>query len=127
LGVKVLNRILPALFGRRAPPLNSGNDEALFNYALELAQEWGKEWLQPIQKRLQKVYPSLSQADLDRLNTVAQEAMKFGHDLVFTMLQEASEDVDESAWRKTYSARFPWVDEKNLKHLFSTGNYYARK
>jgi hypothetical protein len=97
------------------------------NYALDLAQEWGEEWLKPIQGRLQKAYPHMSQAELDRLNSVAQDAMKYGHDLVYSMAEKDGKDINQSAWRETFASRYSWVDEKNLKHLFSTGKYYAWK
>jgi hypothetical protein len=53
--------------------------------------------------------------------------MKFGHELVYSMAEEHGRNVNESTWRKSYIARYPWVDEKNLRHLFSTGMYYAWK
>lgn len=97
------------------------------NYALDLAQEWGEEWLKPTQERLQKAYPNLSQTELDRLNSIAQDAMKFGHDLVYSMAEKEGKNISEGTWHEAYTARYPWVDKKNLRHLFSTGKYYAWK
>jgi hypothetical protein len=127
LGIVMLKRFLRALLLRRAPPLRSSGEEALLNYALDLAQEWGKQWFKPIQPRLLEAYASLSEPELDRLNSIAQCAMKFGHDLVYSMAEQHGKKVDESTWREKYVARYPWVDEKNLRHLFSTGMYYAWK
>ena len=73
LGDTVINSILRALFVRRAPSLQSG-EAALLNYALDLAQEWGENWLRPIQPRLRKAYPRLPDGELDRLNNVAKWA-----------------------------------------------------
>jgi hypothetical protein len=127
LGIVMLKHFLHALFARPAPPLNSSSEEVLLNYTLDLAQEWGKQWFKPIQPRLHQTYPSLSVTELDRLNSVAQAAMKFGHNLVYLMAEEQGRNVSESTRRETYVARYPWVDEKNLRHLFSTGMYYAWK
>lgn len=123
----MLSSVLRALFGRRPPPLNAGGETALLNYSLELAQEWGDQWLKPIQDRLRKAYPSLSQSELDRFNSEAQAAMNYGHQLVYSMVEKNGRDISESLWRETYLARYSWVDEKNLRHLFSTGQYYAWK
>jgi hypothetical protein len=103
------------------------DEEALMNYALDLAQEWGGNWLKPIQDRLSKAYPKLTRSELDKFNAIAQDAMQFGHNLVYSMAEQKGKFVDETQWRTEYISRYPWVDEKNLKHLFSTGNYYAWK
>lgn len=103
------------------------DDEVRLNRALDLAQEWGKEWLQPTQERLKKIYPHVNQAELDHLHTAVQAAMKFGYELVHSMAEEAGANVCESVWREAFQVRYPWVDERNLKHLYSTGRYYAWK
>jgi hypothetical protein len=124
----MFNAILRIMFGRRAPEPAPGNDEVLLNYSLDLAQEWGESWLKPIQTRLGKAYPKMEQTELDRLNAAAQAAMKFGHDLVYLLSEkQGRENVSEQEWRKEVSSRYPWIDEKNLRHLFSTGQYYAWK
>jgi hypothetical protein len=125
-GVGMIDRLLRALFRRRKPATETG-EVALKNYALELAQEWGKDWLKPIQERLRRAYPKMSAEEQDRLNALAQDAMKAGHDLVYSMAETKGKDFPEAEWRSAYSARFPWVDEKNLRHLYSTGRYYAWK
>ena len=97
------------------------------NFALDLAQEWGEDWLQPIQGRLSAAYPNLTREELDRYNTIAQDAMHFGHGLVYSMMEKQGKNIDEAQWKKDYLTRYPWVDDKNLNHLFSTGKYYAWK
>ena len=53
--------------------------------------------------------------------------MKAGHDLVYSMAENSGKDVNEPEWRQIYLKQYKWVDNKNLKHLFSTGMYYAWK
>lgn len=53
--------------------------------------------------------------------------MKYGHDLVYSMVEQEGKNINLSVWREAFTSRYPWVDEKNLKHLFSTGKYYAWK
>jgi hypothetical protein len=111
---------------RRAPSRKKG-EQALLNYALDLAQEWGAHWLKPVQERLRKAYPEMTQEELDRLNSIAQAAMKAGHELVYSMAEqrEKGKDPQQSVWQEAYLKEFPWVDRDNLGHLFSTGMYYA--
>jgi hypothetical protein len=124
----MIDRILRAIFVRRDPKGKSRSEEALLNYSLELAQEWGKQWLKPIQGRLHGAYPELSETECSRLNSIAQAAMKCGHDLVYSMAQSQGKDnINEAAWRQSFKQLYPWVDERNLRHLFSTGMYYAWK
>ena len=123
----MIGRILRFLTVRRKPKLRAGDEAPLKNYALTLAQEWGEHWNTPIQERLGAAYPHLNREELDRLNALARAAMKHGHDLVYSMAEEQGKDVDNAQWRASVLARYPWIDERNLRHLFSTGMYYAWK
>ena len=127
LDTEMLNRMLRALSVRRAPSQSSCGEEALLNYALDLAQEWGNEWLKPTQERLRQSYPQMSQSELDRLDSMARAAMNYGHELVHSMAAKEGANVNQSAWCECVLSRYPWVDERNLKHLYSTGMYYAWK
>jgi hypothetical protein len=69
----------------------------------------------------------MTQAEVDRLNAMIQAAMKAGHDLVYSMAEAKGKDVSKLAWQDIYTKQYPWVDQKNLNHLFSTGMYYAWK
>jgi hypothetical protein len=114
-------------------------NEDILNHGLNLAMEWGKDWLQPIQSRLAKGYPKLTAKELDDYNKVCQEAMKAGHQLVDSLLSEqwkqnswkTLEDVDsrilKPLFRKSMNTQYPWVSEENLGRLFSQGMYYALK
>jgi len=123
----MISKIFTLLFRRRKPNIEKQGEDTLLNYALDLAQEWGDDWLKSIQERLSKDYPYFSQEELDKYNDIAQEAMNHGHDLVYFMAEEQGKEISESEWKEAYLSRYPWVDEKNLKHLFSTGKYYAWK
>ena len=83
--------------------------------------------MKPIQERLRNAYPKMSPTEADHLNAIAQAAMEFGHSLVYSMAKSDSKNISKSAWRATFVAEYPWVDDRNLRHLFSTGKYYAMK
>jgi hypothetical protein len=86
----MLDRILRWLIPKRRAPSRKKGEQALLNYALDLAQEWGGDWLKPVQERLRKAYPEMTQDELDRLNSIAQAAMKAGHELVYSMAEQRS-------------------------------------
>jgi hypothetical protein len=119
--------MLRAIFGRPIPELRSDSEESILNYCLELAQEWGKNWMSPIQPRLRVAYPSLPDSELDRLDKVARDAMDFAYKLVYDLAEKRGVDFDKSLWSTQISARFPWIDSKNRSHLYSTGMYYVWK
>ncbi|MES2917429.1 MAG: hypothetical protein V4729_02305 [Pseudomonadota bacterium] len=97
------------------------------NAGLSLAMEWGSNWLKPIQERLAAQYPELTVAELDRYNEVCREAMKAGHDLVYSMAESQGKEVDSAAWQAAFLSRYAWPNKDNLSKLFSQGMYYAWK
>ncbi len=122
-----LNSALTFLLRRRKPNFERDGEEALLNYALHLAQEWGNDWMQPIQQRLGKSYPNLSDRELNRLNDLAQNAMRYSYNLAYELYEKTEGGDIGKEWRVACLSKFPWIDDKNLKHLHSTGRYYAMR
>ena len=112
---------------RRKPSIERDGEEALLNYALHLAQEWGNDWMQPIQQRLGKSFPNLSESDLDRLNNLAQNAMRYCYNLAYDLYEKTEGGDFRNEWRVTCLSEFAWIDDKNLNDLLSTGRFYAMK
>ncbi|QDF76651.1 MULTISPECIES: hypothetical protein [Shewanella] len=102
-------------------------DEELLNEAFHLAMAWGKDWLQPVQGRLAKAHPQLTEKELDHYNFLVQEAMKFGHDQVYSMAEIHGRQTSEKEFAKVFSSKFPWANGKNISHCFNQGMYYAWK
>lgn len=102
-------------------------DPQLLNASLHLAMEWGPNWLQPVQSRLQAQFPHLSPAELDNCNTLAQEAMRFGHAKVLDLLGQYKPDDMRQPFADLMRSHYPWIDEANCGHLFSQGMYYSMK
>jgi len=108
-------------------PAASATRNASLNEGLHLAMEWGEDWLKPIQKRLSKSHPALSEDELNEINTVCQAAMRFGHSAVYELALKSGKDTKQEEFEATMLARYPWVSSNNLSHLFSQGMYYAWK
>lgn len=111
-------------FIRRKQPYN---ENQILNDGLDYALEFGSNWLQPIQFRLVKLYPELSETQLDNYNSQCQIAMKTGHEQVYALAELSGKDISFDTFVTSFTKSFPWVNDKNLKHIFAQGMYYARK
>lgn len=111
------------LFRRKRP---YDRDE-LMNKSLSLAMAWGKNWLKPIQERLRRSYPDLTQDELNEFNDLAQSTMKFGHDLVYSSVEKNGVAIDKALFENAIKAKYPWVTRRNVNYLYSQGRYYAWK
>lgn len=111
----------------RRKPSRDDDRETYLNYALHLAQEWGKDWLQPIQDRLHRTCPHLSREELNHYNVIVQAAMNCGYDLVYELAEQDRMKISKDEWQRNLLEQYPWIDKKNVDRLFSTGMYYAMK
>jgi hypothetical protein len=104
--------------------MNSRSAE-IFQKAVELSLEWGKQWLQPINDRIRAIYPSLTEAEADDLDRKCKEIQKYcWDDLCWKELDGLITQAEIVAAMK---ARYPELSDANLNHLISQGYYYARK
>ena len=101
--------------------------EALLNEGLELAMDWGENWLAPIEDRLLQRHVYLQRAELDELNAACQEAMKFGHETAYEMVRERGKNIDQDEFVSLARARYPWLNAENTVRLFNQSMYYAWK
>lgn len=97
-------------------------DPTIANKVLEMAQEWGEHWLRPTQPRAAKLYPSLTPAQLDEYDRMARDAMSIGHAVLRGSPYGAIDGCEQAV-----RAKFPWVNDQNLKRIYSQGQYYADK
>lgn len=101
-------------------------DDATLNVGFHLAMEWGEDWLMPIQPRLKKLRPELSQKQLNECNKICQEAMRRGHELVIQYIGPTL-DSDFEGWSSEMQEVYSWISDENLSRCFSQGCYYAMK
>lgn len=124
---RLLNSALIFLTRRRKPNIERDGEAALLNYALHLAQEWGNDWMKPIQQRLGKAFPNLSDSELDRLNNLAQNAMRHSYNVAYDLYEKTEGGDIRKEWKMACVSKFAWIDDKNLKHLLATGRHYAMR
>jgi hypothetical protein len=97
-------------------------DATILNDCLNLAMEWGPDWLKPTQDRMRRLYPHLTDTELNQYDTDARAAMHLGFDLMYNNPKAAFAEL-----MAVVRAKCPWVTEKNLSRMYSQGLYYASK
>jgi len=112
--------------------LHSNNH--ILNHGLSLALEFGAELNQPIHQRLLIFYTNLTNAELNQLNEVCYEVRDLGHAFLLEVLKSfAATKTRVTAIElmlTLYSyllSKYLWINEKNLKKLYSQACYYAYK
>jgi hypothetical protein len=63
-------------------PRLEADESKILNCGLHLAMEWGENWLRPIQQRLAKRFPQLTQSELYHYDSECRAAMEFGFSLL---------------------------------------------
>lgn len=107
---------------------------ATLNLSLDLALAWGSNWAQPIQSRLAAKVDTLSSSDLNEYNNSSQEVLNVGFQFISSRLEgvcDARETIKEKVLKTVFVeymvSRYPWINEENLKKIFSQALYYAWK
>ena len=107
----------------------AGLDRAILNVGLDLAMEWGPDWLQPIQPRLAARYPGLGAEQLDAYDAWCRGVMHWAHAQVPEHWRAAAGNEAEARRRfdEAVLSRHSVVSPDNLSRLWSQGCYYAWK
>ncbi|TLU61282.1 hypothetical protein FE810_14825 [Thalassotalea litorea] len=111
-------------FRRRKQPYER---RQILNDGIGFAMEFGRNWLKPIQSRLEKLYPHLTNEELDTFNQSCQEAMFFGHSLVYNFAEGENKLMDFEVFTNRILEKHPWFSESKLKRLYSQSCYYTYK
>ncbi len=101
--------------------------DEILNVGLSFAREFGEHWLEPIQSRLAETFPDLNSIQLDEYNSLCKSVMKFGNELVCSMVEKDGEAIKYKDWEAMILRSYPWINKENRSHLFSQGMYYAWK
>jgi len=96
----------------------------IFNVAVRLSLEWGKNWLAPINKRIRKKYSYLTESDAEKLNARCKEIQRFAWDLCE---KERDGKMSVGDINKRINEKYPILDSENVSQLVSQNMYYVRK
>jgi len=107
--------------------LESASETEILNYALHLAQEWGENWMKPINYRMMELFPDMSSEMILKYSTISDTAMNDGYSLVSSLIATHGEKIGKQEFYKQFLSKYDWVDMDNISHLYSTGTYYHYK
>lgn len=109
------------------------SESDILNIGLVFAMEFGENWLSPIQKRLSKKIPDLTNESLDKYNTICKSTLDKGIEKLFNIL----DDIDPKSplknkdlfklFESEIKRDFNWISNKNMERLYSQCRYYAWK
>ena len=92
--------------------------------------EFGENWLQPVNKRLSKIYPGLSDNELAGCNDLCAEVNKDAHRLVYENPVPGGPEIGFmhfELFSTQLLKKFGWINKENRQRLYSQSCYYARK
>lgn len=103
---------------------NSKFSDDLLNKALELVTEWGENFCKPINERILRFYPQLTDAEITELTELAREAETFIYGLAE---HELAGKITENEIAPAARHQFSWINDENASRLKNIGMYYARR
>lgn len=98
--------------------------DELLNYALKLTTEWGENYGKPINERILRLFPELSDDEINQLTKLSREAEYYIYDLA---TQELDGKIHENEIIPLAREKFTWLDRENTARLANIGMYYARR
>lgn len=98
--------------------------DELLNDALKLTTEWGENYGKPINERIVRIFPELSDDEIAALTKLSREAEYYIYDLA---AQELDGKIHENQIVPLAREKFAWLDAYNSARLANIGMYYARR
>lgn len=105
-------------------------NKEIANYGLHLSMEFGENWLKPINERLSKKYQQLLPAELEQYNKLCKEINTYANDFIYSNPVKNNEEVTFlpfEDFKQEILKKYTWINEENLKRLYSQSCYYAWK
>lgn len=114
------------LYGFRNFPVFHLTPKVL-NTTLRLSMEWGKNWLQDIKPRLQKLYFDLPDIALEKCADITKQVNSLAHQLVSSNPKGNNKFINKEEFNNIILKKYIWINKDNLNTLYSQSCYYALK
>ena len=105
-------------------------NQKIANYGLSFSMEFGQNWLKPINERLSEKYPELLPVELEQYNKLCKEVNTYANDFIRNNPTKQNEKLiflPFEKFKKVIHKKYVWINEDNLKQLYSQSCYYAWK
>lgn len=87
-------------------------------------------WLKPINERLSKKNPELLPIELEKYNKLCKEVNTFANDFIRKKPLKNNGELTFlpfEDFKQAILKKYTWINEENLKRLYSQSCYYAWK
>lgn len=112
------------LLARLFPKPSPSASHELVNAAMKLSLEWGADFGKPIQARLMKMFPEVTQAQADELEELCKQIKRFSFDLYF---QVPAGKMTDSGVQAKIREHYPFLSHEVVQRISVQGMYYAHK
>lgn len=105
-------------------------NQEIANYGLNLSMEFGENWLKPINERLNIKYPDLLPIELEEYDKLCKEVNNYSNNFILENPVKNNKEIiflPFNSFKQDISKKYPWINEENLKRLYSQSCYYAWK
>lgn len=102
----------------------------VLNDALNFSMEFGENWLSDIGPRLLKKYSQLTKSELNNCSKLCKEINRTAHNYVSknpVLKKNELTFIEFSEFEKMLLKKYDWINNENLKTLYSQSCYYALK
>lgn len=119
-------KFLSLLFGKQP------TEAEILNTGLQLAMEFGENWLKPIQQRLFRRYNFLSKEELDKYNLICKTALDDGIRFIqntLTSLDSRQQYIGERELKLELAVfmrkKYAWINNQGIDRVFNQSCYYS--
>ncbi len=112
------------LLARLFQKSSSSASHEIVNAAMKLSLEWGPDYGKPIQARLMKMFPEVTQVQADELEDLCKQIKRFSFDLY---LQVPAGKMTDSGVQAKIRERYPFLSREVIQRISVQGMYYAHK
>lgn len=119
-------KFLSLLFGKQP------TEAEILNTGLQLAMEFGENWLKPIQQRLFRRYNFLSKEELDKYNLICKLALEDGIRFIqntLTNLDSRQQYIGERELKLELAVfmrkKYTWINNQGIERVFNQSCYHS--
>lgn len=119
--------LISGLFAKARPSRGE-----ILNDGLAMAMEFGENWLQPINGRLEDKFGFLSAQEIESYSNICRDARNESKGFILNSLAKVfdnGETIKDSDFKTEFEnhilQKFDWVNKSNINGAYSQGMYYA--
>lgn len=90
--------------------------DQVYQKVFDLRIEWGDHWEHIVTERIKKIYPGISEKEIEELDNECKQIQRFGNELLDTQGKSA---ISKEEFTRDLIVRYPSLSLQNAEKLFS--------